>query len=149
MLQIIKMKKILLVVSLLFIVSLSQAQRFFYVESGTEAESLFKENLLKASQFVAEAPLVSEFIIKTEIDFKTNSSAAKLKIILEDTASFKTVFQANEEYSFRAKNLNSEKLVNLALRTLIEKNLHQMIFCAEKNYRNSLIKLVTEKKDKT
>jgi hypothetical protein len=46
-------------------------------------------------------------------------------------------------------NLNPERLVNLAIKTLIEKNFNQMIFCAEKNYRNSLMKLVTEKKDKT
>lgn len=145
----IKMKKILILVSLVFIVCFTQAQRFFYVETGNIAESIFKENLLKASQFVAKEPMVSEFIIKTEIGFKTKTNAAALKIILEDTASFKTIFQANEEYSSNGMNLNPERLVNLAIKTLIEKNFNQMIFCAEKNYRNSLMKLVTEKKDKT
>lgn len=143
------MKKIIILVTLVLIVCSMQAQRLFYVETGSIAENIFKEDLLKTSQFVAKAPMVSEYIIKTEIDFKTKTNAATLKIILEDTATFKTIFQANEEYSACTLRLNQDKFLNLAAKTLIEKNFNQMIFFAEKNYRDSLMKWGTAKKDKT
>jgi hypothetical protein len=143
------MKKILLLTGLVCFVCLAQAQRFFYIETGNIAEGILREDLLKASQFIAKAPVVSEFIIKTEVDFKTVKNAATLKIMVEDTATFKTIFQANEQYLYGSMRLNSEIFLRVAMKTLIEKNFNQMILCAENNYRNALMGLLREKKDKT
>jgi hypothetical protein len=143
------MKKILFLIFLVSFTCITQAQRLFYVETGNIAEGMLREYLLKASQFVAKAPFVSEFIIKTEVDFKTVKNAATLKIMVQDTATFKTIFQANEQYAYGSIRLNPEVFLRVAMKTLIEKNFYQMILCAESNYRNALMGLLREKKDKT
>lgn len=143
------MQKLLFLFTLLLCSLLTNAQRFFYVEDGNMGENVLKQDLLKASQFVAKTPIVSEFIIRTESDYEAKKNLATLQIIVEDTATFKTVFQAKEEYSCSSVKMDSQLFLRIAMRSLIEKSFEQMIFCAENNYRNSLMGLLKEKKDKT
>jgi hypothetical protein len=143
------MKTILLLIILIVHVCLTQAQRFFYVETGNMAEKSIKEDLLKASQHVTKSPLMSDYTIKTELGFQTESKTATLKIILQDSATFQTIFQAKEEYAFGVVKVNPQILLSMAMKTLIEKNINQIILCAKDDHYHSLMKLVELKKDKT
>ncbi len=143
------MKKLLFIFTLLFCTLLTNAQRFFYVEDGNMGENVLKQDLLKASQFVAKAPIISEFIIKTEASFESGSNLATLKIMVEDTATFRTIFQAQEEYPYSQVSVNPHRFLNIAIKTMIEKNFSQMILCAQNTYRQSLMAPLKEKKDKT
>ena len=143
------MQKLLFLFTLLLCALLTNAQRFFYVEDGNMGENVLKQDLLKASQFVAKTPIVSEFIIRTESDYEAKKNLATLQIIVEDTATFKTVFQTKEEYSCTAMKMDSQLFLRIAMKSLIEKSFQQMILCAENNYRHSLMGVLREKKDKT
>ena len=143
------MQKLLFLFTLLLCTVVTNAQRFFYVEDGNMGENVLKQDLLKASQFVAKTPIVSEFIIRTASVFETKKNLATLQIIVEDTATFRTVFQAKEEYSCASVKMDSQLFLRIAMKGLIEKSFEQMILCAENNYRHSLMGLPTEKKDKT
>ncbi|MDP4128837.1 MAG: hypothetical protein Q8918_13960 [Bacteroidota bacterium] len=127
------MKKIILLLVLVTSVYVSHAQRFFFVESGNRAEKSIQADLLKASQFVTKSPLMSDYIIKTEVGFKAVPNITTLKIVVEDSVSFEPIYQANEDYVFEPK-ANSQWMLNMAMRTLIEKNINQIILCAKNDH---------------
>ena len=129
------MKKIALLTILVIGVLFTRAQRFFYIEKGNMAERSLQEDLLKASQFVTRSVLASDYTIKTEIG-KRGDHKTTLKIIVEDSASFKPIYQANEEYVFGEMKINEQLMINMALRTLIEKNINQIIYCAKNDHQN-------------
>lgn len=135
------MKKICLLTILITSVFFTRAQRFFYIERGNMAERFLQEDLLKASQFVTRTVLESDYTIKTEIG-KQGDHKTTLKIIVEDSASFKPIYQANEEYVFGGMKKNEQFMINMALRTLIEKNINQIIYCAKNDHQNGLGRLV-------
>jgi hypothetical protein len=142
------MKKILLLqISILISLSM-QAQRFFYVESGNMAERPVKERLLKASQFVSPTPLMSDYTINTEINFKKETNTASVKITLKDSLTFKTIYQAKEAYEFGVTTLNPEILLNMAMKVLIEENINQIISQAKDNHFNNGTRLIEKRKDK-
>ena len=142
------MKKILLLqISILAGLSM-QAQRFFYVESGNMAERPVKEHLLKASQFVSPTPLMSDYTINTEIDFKKETNTASVKIILKDSLTFKTIYQANEAYEFGVTTLSPEILLSMAMKILIEENIDQIISQARDHHFNNGTHLIEKKKGK-
>ena len=128
------MRPILLLIILISNVYLIQAQRFFYVETGNIAEKQLKEDILKAFQYVAKSPLMSDYTIKTELGFQAESKTTTLKITMEDSATFKTIFQTREEYAFGAFKMNPQILLNMAMKTLIEKNIRQIILCAKDDH---------------
>ena len=142
------MKKIILL-QISFLIGCSiQAQRFFYVASGNMAERPVKEGLLKASQFVTPTQVMSDYTIDTEINFKRETHTASLKIVLKDSASFRTIYQTNEEYNFGVTRLNPQILLNMAMKTLIEENISQIIFRAKDDHFNNGTQLIEKKKDK-
>ncbi len=143
------MKKILLLFAFTAPACLIQAQRFFYLEKGNMAEIPLKRDLLKASQFVTESPLMSDYIVKTEVGFQKESNITTLKIVLEDSATFKTIFLTKEEYALGGLKLNPGIFLNLAMETLIEKNIDQIIHSAKDDHFHTQTKLIGLKKDKT
>ena len=143
------MKKILLITVLAFNIYFARAQRFFYLESDDAAGSLIKDGLVKSSQFVTNTPLSSDYIIKTEIGFKKEPNKLTLQIILEDSITFKTIYQSNEEYNFGVINKNSKLLLRTALETFLEKNISQIILCARDDHYDTRMKPLKPKKDKT
>ncbi len=143
------MKKFLLLQILILTVCLTQAQRFFYVEANNSTDKPIKEKLMKASQFVTKSPLMSDYIIKTDINFQTGSNIITLKIILEDSATFKTIFQAEEENAFGVININSQIFLRMAIETFIEKNINQIILSAKNDHSDGLMKFLKPNKDKT
>lgn len=142
------MKKIILLQVSILIGCSIQAQRFFYVASGNMAERPVKEYLLKASQFVTPTQVMSDYTIDTEINFKKETHTASLKIVLKDSASFRTIYQTNEEYDFGVTTLNPQVLLNMAMKTLIEENISQIIFRAKDDHLNNGTHLIEKRKDK-
>ncbi|HTB25525.1 MAG TPA: hypothetical protein VK711_09140 [Puia sp.] len=143
------MKKILLITVLAFNIYFARAQRFFYLESDDAAGTLIKDGLVKSSQFVTNTPLSSDYIIKTEIGFQKEPNKLTLQIILEDSITFKTIYQTNEEYNFNVINKNSKLLLKTALETFLEKNISQIILCARDDHYDTRMKPLKPKKDKT
>lgn len=143
------MKKILILITFLLCIFLTKAQRFFYVETNHYTDKILREGLLKASQFITQSPLGSDYIIKTEVGFNTRFNALRLNMILEDSVTFKTVFQTNEEWSFITINKSSRLSIRMAIETFIDKNINQIITCAKDNYFDSRMKSLQPGKDKT
>ncbi len=143
------MKKVLLISVLAFNIYFARAQRFFYLESNDAAGNLIKDGLVKSSQFVTGTPLASDYIIKTEFGFQKEPNKLTLQIILEDSITFKTIYQTNEEYNFGVINQNSKLLLKTALETFLEKNINQIILCARDDHYDSRMKPLKPKKDKT
>jgi hypothetical protein len=143
------MKRILILLILIANVYLTKAQKFFYVETGNVAETTIKKKLLKASQFVAKSPIVSDYIIKTEVGAQAESNIPTIKIQLVDSITFRTIFQAEEKYTTNAMNIQPQSALIMAVNTLIEKNIKEIILCAKQDNFNELIKMMKLKKDKT
>ncbi len=143
------MKKIYLLIFLSFNLYFVHAQRFFYLESDDAAGNLIRNGLVKSSQFITSTPLASDYIIKTEIGFQKEPNKLSLQIILEDSITFKTIYQTNEEYNFGVVNRNSKLLLRTAMQTFIEKNINQIILCARDDHYDSRMKPLKPKKDKT
>ncbi len=143
------MKKIYLLTTLSFSLCFARAQRFFYLESNDAAGNLIKDGLVRSSQFVTGTPLASDYIIKTEIGFQKEPNKLTLQIILEDSITFKTIYETNEEYNFGVISQNSKLLLRIALETFLEKNINQIILCAREDHYDSRMKPLKPKKDKT
>jgi hypothetical protein len=143
------MKKILVFIILMQTAFLVQAQRFFYVEPGNNAEQSIEQKLLQTSQYVAKSAIESDYIIKTEAGYLSKSNMPTVKIMLVDSITFKPLFQAQEEYASQFVNAKREIALNLAIRTLIEKNIGQIVLTAKDNRFHTLVKMVRAKKDKT
>ena len=143
------MKKILILITFLLCFFLIQAQRFFYIETNNYTGKILREQLLKASQFVTQSPIGSDYIIKTEVGFNTGYSTLRLNMILEDSVTFKPIFQTNEECSFKVMNVNSRLCLRMAIETFIDKNVSQIITCAKDNHFDSRMKSLKSGKDKT
>ena len=143
------MKKTFLITALAFNIYFVQAQRFFYLESDDAAGNLIKDGLVNSSQFVTSSPLASDYIIKTELGFQKEPNKLTLQIILEDSITFKTIYQTNEEYNFGIINQNSKLLLRTALETFLEKNISEIILCARDDHYDTRMKPIKPKKDKT
>ena|SRR5580700_10672465 len=143
------MKKIIYLSILTLQVYWAQSQGFFYVETGNFAEKPIKEDLLNAFQMVTNSPFASDYTIKTEAGIKPGTKNAVLKIIMEDSATSAKIFETNEEYSFGLIKMNSRILLDVAMKTLIEKNIKQQILCAQNERHDSMMKWVKPRKDKT
>lgn len=142
------MKKIIFLQICILIGCSIQAQRFFYVASGNMAERPVKEGLLKASQFVTPTQVMSDYTIDTEINFNKESHTASFKIALRDSVSFRTIYQTDEEYNFGVTKLSSQILLNMAMKTLIEENINEIISRAKDDHFNDSMHQIEKRKDK-
>ncbi len=143
------MKKGFILIVLSICIFFANGQRFFYLEPNNTAGSILRDGLIKSSQFVTKTPLASDYIIKTDIGFKTEPNKLTLQIILEDSITFKTIYQTNEEYSFGLINKNSKILLRTALRTFIDKNISQIILCSKEDHYDARMIPLKPRKDKT
>jgi hypothetical protein len=127
----------------------ARAQRFFYVESGSVAEKPLKESLLKFSQYIARTPIMSDYLIKTELGIQPGFNKASISITIEDSATFNPVFQTTEEYAFPTMMMNYQRFLHMAVETMIEKNITQMIISTNNAHREGMVNQLKMKKDKT
>ena len=143
------MKKLLLLVFLTANVFLSQAQNFFYVETGTGAENMIKEKLTRSSQFVTASLIESEYIIKPEINQQAKNNMQTIRITVVDTMTLKTIYQSEEGYSASFINLSPKILSKFAIQTFIEKNIPGIILFTRHDSFHKMIRCTGLKKDKT
>ncbi len=143
------LKKLLILIFLITTTLLSNAQKFFYVETETGWEKLVKEKLLKSSQFVAKSVLESQYIIKPEINTQTKNNLPTLRISVVDTLTSQTIFFAEESYSTVVRNMPSLLASRMAIETLIEKNIGEIILYAKQESFHKMVRLIGLKKDKT
>jgi hypothetical protein len=143
------MKKIALFIILIQTGYLAKSQRFFYVEPGNNAEQSIEKKLLQTSQYVTKSAIESDYIIKTEAGYQSKSNLPIVKIILVDSITLKPLFEAQEDYASSLLQAKPANGLNLAIRTLIEKNIGQIILTAKDNRFHTLVKMVHAKKDKT
>ena len=142
------MKKICILIVCISCAALTEAQRFFYIENNNHTDRIINKGLLKASQYITKSPLASDYIIRTDVEMKPGSNILSLKIILEDSTTFKTVLQATEEYSFGVLHENAPLGVRMAIETFINRNIDRIIVCAKEFHNDARMRFMEPKKDK-
>lgn len=142
------MKRLFVINLLCLVCFLAKAQRFYYVEEMNGNEVLIKEKLRNASQFVIDSPLASDYIFKTSIA-STSGDRFSLKITVIDSLSFKTVLEAEEKYTLHISGVRRKETIPLAIQTMVEKNLPEIILAAGRNHLQVITKELSTKKDKT
>jgi hypothetical protein len=143
------MKKIFLLAGFALTMLLANAQRFFYIESSRVSESSIRSELLKATQYVTQSPLSSDYIIKADVGYTEGSNILSMKIILEDSITLKAIYQTTEEQVINRMNPGSRIALGVAVRYFINRNLPQMILCARDDHYDSRMKCLKPRKDKT
>jgi hypothetical protein len=143
------MKKICILVCLIIVSRFSLAQRFFYIQGNPATGKLLSEGLKQAFQYVTSTPLASDYILKSEMTMQSGSHTFMINLIMQDSVTFKTIYQANEEYTVGALKANPKIFFSMAVRTFIEKNMDQMILCAKDEHNRTEQKWLAPRKDKT
>jgi hypothetical protein len=144
-----RMKKIVILVCLMLQYGLIQAQRFFYIDNNRITENLLKGGLLRASQFITNSPLSSDYIVKTDVGFQKDSHILTLQINLQDSITFQSIFQVRETYAFGEFQTNSRVLMRTIIRAFIEKNIGQLVLSARENHFDDQMNNLRTRKDKT
>jgi hypothetical protein len=143
------MKKAFFALGFILIARLLPAQSFFYIDNNRITDKLLTDALSGASQFVAKSPMGSDYTIKSNVGFETATHVLTLSIALQDSITNQTIFQSNEEYKFRASANDTPLVLNMAIRTFIEKNINQIVMTARDDHFGSQMKCLKPKKDKT
>ncbi len=80
---------------------------------------------------------------------QSGSHTFMINLILQDSVTFKTIYQANEAYTVGALKANPQVFFSMALKTFIGKNMDQMILCAKDDHNRAEQKWLAPRKDKT
>lgn len=143
------MKKLWFLFGLILLTRLLPAQSFFYIDNNRITDKLLADALSNASQFVAKSPMGSDYTIKSGVGFAEATHVLTLSIAMQDSITNQTIFQTNEEYTFRASTTNTPLLLSMAIRTFIEKNINQIVMTARDDHFGSQMKCLKPRKDKT
>jgi hypothetical protein len=143
------MKKIFVLASLALSMQLARAQRFFYIESSPVTESSIRSELLKATQYVTQSPLGSDYIIKSDVACAQGSNVLSMKIVLEDSITHKAIYQTTEEQVISRIHSGSRIMLAVTVKYFINRNLPQMILCAREDHSDYQMKYLKPGKDKT
>ncbi|MEJ0079638.1 MAG: hypothetical protein WDM78_01430 [Puia sp.] len=127
----------------------SHAQSFFYIENKNGTEKTIREELRKASQYVTKSLLASDYIITTSVAVQSGTNILNLKMTMQDSITFKTLFQSSEEYNLQCVDANTQVFLRMTITGFIEKNVSQIIVCAEGDHYNMHSKFLKARKDKT
>lgn len=143
------MKKIFLLASLTLLMQLVRAQRFFYIESSRVTESSIRSELVKATQYVTQSPLGSDYIIKSDVACAEGSNVLSMKIVLEDSITHKAIYQSTENQVISRLNPGTRIMLGVTVKYFINRNLPQMILCAREDHSDYQMKYLKPGKDKT
>jgi hypothetical protein len=127
----------------------SRAQNFFYIQNSNVTEKSIREELMKASQYVTKSPLASDYIITASADVQPEANILNLKMTMQDSVTFKTIFQTSEDYSLQSVDANTRLFLKMTIAGFIEKNISQIITCAQDDHYNMHGKFLRARKDKT
>jgi hypothetical protein len=128
---------------------ISNAQNFFYIDNNHVSEKSISEQLMKASQYVTQSPLASDYIISASAVVHSGTNILNLKMTMQDSITFKTIFQSSEEYILRSVDANTQVFLKITIAGFIEKNIGQIIVCARDDHYNTHGKFLKARKDKT
>jgi hypothetical protein len=143
------MKKTSMLIIFCLSVFFIQAQRFFYIESNPVTNRIVQQGLAGGAQYVANSPLGSDYIIRTGVGIQQENNSLEINIILQDSVTLKTIYQANEEYRLGMENKNSRLYVSMLIRGFVEKNIGKIIVCARDDHDYGRSKYLSARKDKT
>jgi hypothetical protein len=127
----------------------SRAQNFFYIGNKNVTEKSIREELMKASQYVTRSPLASDYIITASVSAQSGSNILNLKMIMQDSITYKTIFQSCEDYTIHSVGAKTEMFVRMTIAGFIEKNISQIVVCARDDHYNMHGKFLKSRKDKT
>ena len=127
----------------------SRAQNFFYIGNKNVTEKSIREELIKASQYVTKSPLASDYIITASVAVQSGTHILNLKMTMQDSITYKTIFQSNEDYTLHSVDANTEIFLRMTIAGFIEKNISQIIACAQDDHYNTHGKFLKARKDKT
>ena len=104
---------------------------------------------MKASQYVTKSPLASDYIITASVGVQSGSNILNLNMTMQDSITNKTLFQSSEEYTLQSVGANTQVFLRMTIAGFIEKNISQIIVCAQDDHYNTHGKFLKAKKDKT
>jgi hypothetical protein len=126
-----------------------RAQIFFYIDNKNPTEKSIRDQLIKASQYVTQSPLASDYIITASVEVQSGSQMLNLKMTMQDSITCKTLFQSNEDYTLRNVDANTGLFLKMTISGFIEKNISRIIDCARDDHFNMRGKFLKAAKDKT
>jgi hypothetical protein len=127
----------------------SRAQNFFYIENKDVTEKSIREELTKAYQYVTKSPLASDYIISASVAVQSGTNILNLKMTMQDSITNKTIFQSSEDYTLHTVDANTQVFLRMTIAGFIEKNISQIIVCAQDDHYNTHGKFLKARKDKT
>jgi len=125
------------------------AQNFFYIGNKNATEKSIAEELVKASQYVTKSPLASDYIITASVAVQPGTNVLHLTMAMQDSVSFKTLFQSNENFTIHSYNVNTALFFRMTIAGFIERNIRQIIVCAQDDHYSIHGSFLKERKDKT
>jgi len=142
------MKIIPMLAAFIFFGFFTHAQNFFYIGNKNVTEKSIREELEKASQYVTKSPLASDYIITASVAVQSETNVLNLKLTMQDSITYKTIFQTNEDYTIQSVNVNTGVFLKMTIAGFIEKNISQIITCARNDHYNMRGKFLKAGKDK-
>jgi hypothetical protein len=127
----------------------SRSQNFFYIGNKDVTEKSIREELEKASQYVTKSPLASDYIITASAAIQSGTNILNLKMTMQDSITYKTIFQSSEDYTMRSVNAHTQIFLRMTVMGFIEKNISQIILCARDDQYHSHGRILKALKDKT
>jgi hypothetical protein len=143
------MKKIPVLAAFILFGLFSRAQNFFYIENKNVTEKSIREELMKASQYVTKSPLASDYIITASVGVQSGSNILNLNMKMQDSITNKTLFQSSEEYTLQSVGANTQVFLRMTIAGFIEKNISQIIVCAQDDHYNIHGRFLKARKDKS
>ena len=141
------MRKVLLFYLFIIVALSAKSQRFFYINPENKGSAYFLVNLKNASQYISKTPVGSDCTIKTETIITPYKTI--IKITMQDSTTFKTIFENAEEYSYNTIKLDAGKLQDFFFKIFAEKYTEKIVLYAKRNNFNYYLTLLKDKKDKT
>lgn len=143
----IQMRKIPVLAAFMLFGLLSRSQNFFYIGKDVTEKSI-REELLKASQYVTKSPLASDYIITASAAVQSGTNILNLKMSMQDSITYKTIYQSNEDYTLQSVDANTQVFLRMTIMGFIEKNISQIIICARDDHNHLYGGFLRARKDK-
>jgi hypothetical protein len=143
------MKATRLLTAMILFTFYGHAQNFFYIENNNVTGKSIREELIKASQYVTQSPLASDYIITASASIETGTKILCLNIAMQDSISRETFFQAREEYTLNSGNANIRSCLKMMITGFIQKNISRLVVCAQEEHADTHFRYLKARKDKT
>ena len=144
-----KIKKLVILILLIFHFGFTRAQHFFYIDQNHITESLLKGGLLKSAQYITNSPLSSDYTIKTNVGFPTDQKTLTLSLDLQDSLTAQMIFQVRETYALENPGPEPQQAMKTIIQAFIQRNINQLVLSAKENHFDNRMNNLKSRKDKT